>query len=445
MALLPDGRILLWQDDSVSYPRGSGGFTYADVWDLAANTFTSVNVTTTDVFCSGHAFLPNGQLFVAGGHVGVSEDGTRTAFLFDYTSTSWNNTNTQMNNGRWYPTVTTLANGDMLVVAGSISSSAGVDLIPEVWQTSLGGGWRELSNASLSLPLYPWMYLAPNGKVFDAGPSPTTRYLDASGTGAWSWVADHIYQASREYGTSVMYDQGKVVVMGGGDTPTNTVESIDLNAPNPVWRNVAPMAYARSQVDATLLPDGKVLVSGGTSSKGFNDATLAVLPAEMWDPATQTFSLMASMQVPRVYHSDAILLADGRVLCAGGGRPAPVNGTDERNAQIYSPPYLFQADGSPGVRPVISSVSTTNVTYGQQFFVATPDAANISAINWIRLSATTHSFNENQRINRLAFTNSGNGLTVTTPSSAVLCPPGHYLLFILKGGVPSIAQVMQIQ
>jgi len=205
------------------------------------------------------------------------------------------------------------------------------------------------------------------------------------------------------------------------------------------------MAYARTQLNATLLPDGKVLVTGGTSSSGWNDATLAVLPAEMWDPATQSFSTMASMQVPRLYHSEAILLPDGRVIAAGTGRAAPVNGTDEPNAQIYSPPYLFQADGSPAVRPTITSVSATSVTYGQQFSVATPDAANISGVTWIRLSATTHSFNENQRINRLGFTRTAGALTVTAPSTSALCPPGHYLLFILKGGVPSIARVMQIQ
>jgi hypothetical protein len=445
MILLPNGSVLFFQDDQLTGPRGSGGFTFAYLWNVTANTFTADNNTTTDVFCSGHAFLPNGQLFVAGGHVNSSEQGTRTAFLFDYTSNTWNDTNTLMNNGRWYPTVTTLANGEMLVTSGSISSSAGVDLVPEVWQTNLGGGWRELSNASLSQPLYPWMFLAPNGKVLDAGPSQTTRYLDASGAGAWSYVADHVYAASRAYGSPVMYDEGKVVVMGGGDPPTNTVEIIDLNAGRPTWQTVSPMAYARTQLNATLLPDGKVLVTGGTSSSGWNDATLAVLPAEMWDPATQSFSTMASMQVPRLYHSEAILLPDGRVIAAGTGRAAPVNGTDEPNAQIYSPPYLFQADGSPAVRPTITSVSATSVTYGQQFSVATPDAANISDVTWIRLSATTHSFNENQRINRLGFTRTAGGLTVTTPSTSALCPPGHYLLFILKNGVPSIAQVIQIQ
>ena len=104
-----------------------------------------------------------------------------------------------------------------------------------------------------------------------------------------------------------------------------------------------------------------------------------------------------------------------------------------------------QTDGSPAVRPVITSVSATNVTYGQQFSVATPDAAAITSVNWIRLSATTHSFNQNQRINHLGFTQTTNALSVTAPSSAALCPPGHYMLFILKNGVPSISTMMQIQ
>ena len=76
---------------------------------------------------------------------------------------------------------------------------------------------------------------------------------------------------------------------------------------------------------------------------------------------------------------------------------------------------------------------------------ATPDAAAITGVNWIRLSANTHSFNENQRINHLGFTQTANALSVTAPSSANLCPPGHYMLFILKNGVPSIAQIIQIQ
>src|SRR5438309_7769565 len=388
MNLLPDGLVLLWQDDNPNGPRGSAAYTVAYVWDMAVNNFTSVDNTTTDVFCSGHAFLPNGQLLIAGGHNGSDNNGTRTAYLFDSSSNTWTLSSSLMAKGRWYPTVTSLANGEMLVVSGNMTSSTGVNPIPEVWQTNIGGGWRELGSASLSLPLYPWMHVAPNGKIFNSGPNVDTRYLDTSGTGAWSTVANHVYTSGRDYGSSVMYDEGKVIVMGGG-APTKTAEIIDLNGPTPSWQNGGSMAYARRQMNATLLPDGKVLVSGGSSSSGFNDATLAVLAAEMWDPATKSFSTMASMHVPRMYHSTTVLLPDGTVLSAGGGRPAATGTTDQPNAEIYSPPYLFQADGSAAVRPVITSVSATNVTYGQQFSVATPDAATITNVTWIRLSSTT--------------------------------------------------------
>jgi hypothetical protein len=206
-------------------------------------------------------------MLIAGGHNGSDNNGTRTAYLFDPGSNTWRLSPSLMANGRWYPTVTTLANGEMLVVSGNMTSSTGVNPTPEVWQTKIGGGWRELGSASLSLLLYPWMHLAPNGKIFNSGPSATTRYLDTSGTGAWSTVANHIYTSGRDYGSSVMYDQGKVIVMGGG-APTNTAEIIDLNGPTPAWTSVSSMAYARRQMNATLLPNGKVLVTGGSSSSG---------------------------------------------------------------------------------------------------------------------------------------------------------------------------------
>ena len=273
------------------------------------------------------------------------------------------------------------------------------------------------------------MHLAPNGKVFNSGPSTVTRYLDTSGTGAWSVVANT--SVNRVYGSSVMYDDGKVLVMGGGSPTTRTAEVIDLNAASPTWRSVAPMAIARRHLNATILPDGKVLVTGGTSGRGFSNPDFAVFAAEMWDPATESWTTMASGQVWRIYHSAAVLLPDGRVLITGG------NCCPE--TEVYEPPYLFK-----GPRPTIDSAPET-VTYGQSFLVQTADAASITQVTWIRLSSVTHSFNMDQRINRLNFSQTTGGLDVVAPSNPNLVPPGYYMLFILNSNdVPSVAKIVRI-
>ena len=224
-----------------------------------------------------------------------------------------------------------MANGDALVVSGVVDNTVGVNTLPQVYQTATGT-WRSLTSAQLSVEAYPMMFLAPNGKVFHAAPSQITRYLDTSGTGAWSFVADRAILTYRDYGSAVMYADGKILVLGGGDPPTNTAEVIDLNQPSPTWRSVASMSIARRQANATLLPDGTVLVTGGTSGAGFNDATNPVYPAELWDPVTESWRTLASATVPRLYHSAAVLLPDGRRLAPTSDRP-PGSSSGSRRSQ----------------------------------------------------------------------------------------------------------------
>src|SRR5436189_4413779 len=147
---------------------------------------------------------------------------------------------------------------------------------------------------------------------------------------------------------------------------------------------------------------------------------------------------MASMTLFRGYHSTALLLPDGRVLSAGG-QPGPGASVGNASAEIYSPPYLFH-----GSRPTITS-APTSVGYGQQFFVGTPDAANISKVTLIALSSVTHGVNMGQRISRPLFSQATGGLNVTAPSNPNNTPPGYYMLFILNSnGVPSVAKIVQI-
>lgn len=423
--LLPNGRVLSW-----------GAAVGPHLWNPATGLFTAAPGASA-LFCSGHAFLPDGRLLVTGGHIS-NDHGTATAYLFDWRTGDWSS-GPPMSRGRWYPTSTTLANGEVLTLAGRDQSGTVVGT-PEVWLT--GGGWRKLTAAPQVLPYYPRAFVAPNGKVFVAGPARMTRYLSTSGTGAWTNVGtmDAVY---RDYGGAVMYAPGKVLIMGGGgadsnSAPTATAEVIDLNSGAPAWRRVASMAKARRHLNAVLLPTGDVLVTGGTSASGFDNPAGAVFTAELWNPDTEKWTTLASNHVIRMYHSTSILLPDGRVLHTGSGDGG--GGANERNAEIFSPPYLFR-----GPRPEVSSAPST-ASYGQTITVGTAQAAGIAKVTLVRLGSTTHAFDQNQRLVPLTFSTAASGLSVTMPANGNLAPPGHYMLFLVNGsGVPSVARIVQLR
>jgi len=170
-----------------------------------------------------------------------------------------------------------------------------------------------------------------------------------------------------------------------------------------------------------------------------------VLAAELWDPATEQWKTLARMTHYRLYHSTALLLQDGRVLSAGSGGPAATGLTDDLTGEIFTPPYLYNADGTLATRPAITA-APTSVAYNQSFTVGTPAAASVSKVTWISLGSVTHSYNQNQRAMKLSFSLSGtSAITVTAPARAELAPPGYYLLFIIDSrGVPSVAKIIHI-
>ena len=431
-ALLPNGRVLAWG-------RTEGPV----VWDPAVPTTFAPVARPVDLFCTGHSFLPDGRLLVSGGHGGKDNVGIKATVIFDFQSNSWTH-GRDMRNGRWYPTQTTLPNGEILTISGG-DTAEHVNVIPEVWQAD--GTWRLLSSASRNVPYYPWMFVAPDGRVYSAGPERATSYLMTSGTGQWTSGPSSNY-GYRDYGSAAMYDAGKILIVGGGyPAPTNTAEVIDLNAGAATWRQVAPMSVARRHVNATLLANGSVLVTSGTNASGFNSfpTTSAVLAAELWNPTTEQWTTLAFASRYRAYHATSLLLADGRVLVAGSGQPAAPGLSDDYTAEIFTPPYLYAADGSLAPRPTIAS-APQSVSYGQSFTVDTPDAATIAKITWIRLPSVTHAFDQGQRSSYLAYTvTGGSSLSLTAPANANVAPPGHYLLFLVNAsGVPSVAKIVQI-
>lgn len=414
--LLPNGRVLSW--GKVGEPQ---------IWNPATNTFTPAPSPDL-LFCSGHSFLADGRLHVAGGHI---DDDRGLPDINLYGSSGGWSPAAPMKRGRWYPTNTTMANGAVVIIAGRDEAGLNVPL-PEVWTS---GNLRVLTGASLSLPYYPRAFLAPNGRLFYAGELRTTRYLNIAESGKWTTVAQRRF-ANREYGSAVMYERGRILYAGGGRT-TSTAEVIDLNLAAPAWQWTGSMAYARRQHNLTALPTGEVLATGGVAGTAFNDLTQPVHAAEVWNPSTGAWTTLASNTVVRGYHGTSILMPDGRVLHSGSGDGAGLPA--ERNAELFSPPYLFR-----GQRPTLSSAPSV-LRYNSTFRVLTPTASSIGRVSLVRLGSVTHGFDMNQRYQALAFTADATGLTVTL-TTRKHTPPGHYMLFILNGsGVPSVAKIVQVK
>src|SRR5215210_1510573 len=439
VALLPDGKVLAYDSvgDKATETYTVHDWTRATVWDPLTGIQTPVNVDTGfNVFCSGLAHLVDGRVFLAGGNKDAQLNGIVQTHLFDPAGNTWS-LGPNMASGRWYPTVTPLRNGEMLITSGRVNT-------PEV--RTLGGSLRSLSTATLSLPLYPWMDVAPDGRAFYSGPDQTLRALDTAGTGAWQTLGQRD-GINRDYGGHVLYDVGKMLVAGGGPS-TNDARVVDLNGASPQVSATAPMASGRRQHNLTVLADGSVLATGGNSSgASLVDLNAGVYPAELWNPATGQWRTLAAMQITRQYHSSALLLPDGRVLSSGGGICGTCDqvGYLAKNAEIFSPPYLFQADGTLAPRPTIDS-APASVSYGAPVEIATAAPDSIRKVALVRLGGVTHSNNMEQRYVPLNFTAGATSLTATAPTSANIAPPGPYMLFILDAnGVPSVARMVSVQ
>jgi hypothetical protein len=438
VALLRNGKVLAYDSigDHATETYAVQDRTRATVWDPATGAQTPADVTTGyNLFCSGLAHLMDGTLFVAGGNKDPQLNGLVQTHLFDSNTNTWS-LGPNMAAGRWYPSVTPMANGEMLITEG------GPDM-PEVRKTD--GGLRALTTASLDLPLYPWLDVAPDGRAFYSGPDQTMRSLNTAGGGSWQSYSqrDSLY---RDYGSHALYDVGKILVAGGGSSSTNA-SVINVNGGTPQVSATAPMAYGRRQHNLTVLADGTVLATGGNSSGAtLVDLNNGVYPAELWNPATGTWRTLAAMRVTRQYHSTALLLPDARVLSAGGGICATCDavGYLGKNAEVFSPPYLFKKSGGLAPRPQISS-APDRVTYKAPFAISTPNAASIRKVALVRLGAVTHSVNMEQRYVPLSFTAGTGTLTATAPANLNIAPPGVYMLFVIDAnGVPSVARMVRV-
>jgi hypothetical protein len=415
----------------------------AAVWDLGAGTIRTFNISW-DMFCNGMVILPNGRPFVLGGNLRYDPffGEPRTSAFNPLTETFSAMPN--MSGGRWYPTGTVLGNGSVLVYSGLNDTDGRMNRTVQIWN---GTAWTAAGTVFSGVPLYPRQHLLPNGKVFVSGSNRVSKIYDPAAR-TFTTSATTNFDRNRDYGTSVLLPltpangfKPKVMILGGAaPAATDTTELIDLSASSPTWVSGPRMVKARIQLNATLLPNGRVLVSGGSAID--EDGASAAKQAQLYDPETNTFRSASTMEFPRLYHSNTLLLPDATVAAFGGN---PQRGTYQPQVEIYSPQYLFNAAGTPATRPTITSAPTGAILHGASFAVKTPDAANIKSVVLIRPGTPTHAFDMEQRLVGLTFTSAAGALKVQAPASGNLAPPGYYLLFIVNTqGVPSVARFVRL-
>ncbi|MFI9615609.1 galactose oxidase-like domain-containing protein [Streptomyces sp. NPDC052023] len=462
--VLHNGKVLLIAGSGNNTDMFEAGTFTSAVYDPQTGDY-EVIPTPDDMFCAGHVQLSDGRVLIMSGNKGYpSADGTigyqgyKDSYIFDPATETYVKTN-DMNDGHWYPSATILGNGDVISFGGLKEDSTG-SVTAELWSED-EQQWQPLWKVNQTWSywgLYPSMILMQDGRLFYSGSHVFGNNIPGTGSAIYDYGANTITQVpglqnkdQRDQSASVLLppaqDQ-KVLTLGGGNIDSNPVANrltdvIDLKQPNPSYVAGPPIPQGtvdlgngpvpqtgnqgKMYVSAVLLPDGKVLETGGALHNRANP----VFETSIYDPETNTFDPVAADPEARGYHSSAFLLPDGRVMTTGDN---PGNGTWNHNVSIYTPPYLLK-----GERPAITSVIDTEWNYGdtQRITVDRP----IAKAELIRPAAVTHSSDPNQRFVDLPLSVDGNNIDLNVTSNPDLAPPGWYMLFAVDAnGVPSVAK-----
>jgi len=459
--LLRTGKVLVVAgSENDAYNNSTGAQSYrALVWDPTGADQSSMvaKPVSYDVFCSGTVQLPHGRTLTSGGSSDYSFTGEARASFFDPQTEKFAQSQS-MSAGRWYGTATALGDGRVMAFSG-LNGSGGTGTTIQIFDlANAPAGWGSSITEPFTPPLFPRTFLLPDGRVFftshgSGGSIATAWFFNPATSG---WTSSVAKTRDRSYGAAVLLPltgpsySPRIMNFGGSSPATATTESIDPLAASPGWSPKASLSTGRVQPNAVLLPDGKVLISGGS----LNDETPDTngKNADLYEPATNFMGSAGTASYSRLYHSTALLLPDATVASMGsnpGSRGKYLNAIE-----IYTPPYLYDANDQliTTGRPVITGVPAGPVGYGQSFSVTYTAGSSISSAVLVRPGSTTHAFNMEQRVVGLCgpspqapCTGSGS-LGLTAPPNGNIAPPGFYMLFLLDAaGVPSKAEWIDLE
>ncbi|RKT02998.1 uncharacterized protein DUF1929 [Streptomyces sp. 3211.6] len=491
VAQLPTGKVLLFSFERVEVnptketgPTDRIGRTNAGrafLWDPARGTgaraFKEVRPPTVlmpdgtyvprpaPFFCAGHAFLPNGMLAVFGGNAGgKGGSGAKLSFVFDPWTETWFR-NRDMSVGRWYPSVVTGADGRQTIMSGQSERGTGTPTpvverfpakgLPVPWRTYDIPAGMAVERFRADAPFrndYPHLFSLRDGMIYGLGRDADQQWL-------FDPVAENRTALPRRpadfrgYGSAVPLPAGlrgpdSVLVLGGDPHDPNTYK---LSGGR--WSTERPRAFGRTQDDTLILPDATLLtVNGALSTRDYGHgpfnpkADLKYRQTELRD-ARGRWRLGPAQRLPRGYHSNALVMPDGRVMVTGDELQQIANDPDIRDAmdgsiEIYEPAYLHQG----GTRPALDRVPGGELAHDALFEVRSRTASAVRRAVLLAPTTVTHAVNTSQRHLELAVTTvRGETMTLRAPRSAADAPPGYYMLFLLDGrGVPSTARWVKL-
>ena len=459
-ALTPDGRVMTYGTTAAGIQTGM--FIY-DVWNpaegLAGGHLTLPNGTATDLFCNAQIIVPGtDKIFMAGGDIW---NGKRTLNLGNNRTDIFDTTKNELASGpgmsrsRWYASVTAMLDGSIFIQGGKAGTGPQGTASDFPERRNVDGSIALLDHADTYglYYYYPRNFIAPDGRIF--GYSDTKMYfVDTTGAGMVSGAGNLPSRLQGGYTQSeAMFRPFKVLRVGGAARASNATAPgitaaavIDFSGPMPKVTTAEAMPAGLQWHNATTLPDGNVLVTGGSSI--MNKMIGTNYTAYIWNAVTGKWSTGAtsSSGKARLYHSIALLLPDASVLVGGGGAGGNAPQTNT-NAEIYYPPYLYDASGqrlAAASRPAITA-APTSLAAGQPFQLATSARGPIARLTLVKTGSTTHAFNMEQRFVELTFKADGPTLTAQMPSSPAVVPPGRWMLFALDAdGVPSVARLVSV-
>jgi len=441
-----DGKVLTF---GTNLTGGQGAAMYHDLYDPVTKTHQTIDHTMhtpTDIFCSAAIIIPGtDKIMISGGDarpLGAANSPVNDSNYFSTTSHQvLSSPEGEMTAPRWYNTMVSLATGQ-IVNLGGMGAGGVVEIFTE------GEGWRVLPGAKdpevAASWSYPRAWVGKTGEIFyytnGGGTNDVVELmaLDPSGLGSIRKAGTMPFSTD-DRSPAIMYEAGKTLMMASN----GELWTMDITGSTPIFAKIGLADQDRNYSNMTLLADGKVLVNGGTSSGNAENASIKT--AAIWDPDTGVLTKTPAEMYTRVYHSTSVLLADGTVLSGGGGS-AGMAQNDYLNAQIYKPPYLFDASGKEATRPVISG-APKEIIPGESFTITVDNAAAISKLTFIKTGATTHTFNMDARSVDLTFTKGPNNtIVVKTPANVNDMTAGSWMLFAWNDkGVPSVAPIIAVE